>query len=527
MKKALLFAAVFLFLFSAVSAAHVGRMLIKAPAGDEENVFQVPALPFPLSMLSGTAMDEAFFFNAEIGRGNLRLLGVQDDPRSAMAHQRYQQYFSGLEVFSGELVLHFKNNVVQDIEGEYFLIAEMELQPGLSREQAADFFRRALNDMELKEGAEGSQLLIFPVRDGDCRLAYRVVLERGANYSMTGIVDARSGEVLSSYSNVHTEMPTIGIGIGCHDEKLKLSTNFDNGKYWLLDRALNRPVRQFTFLQKENLVLTDTDNYWDQDPASVCAHAYMGQTYHYYYQVQQRNGIDNHNLDIKAVVHYPGGTDNAFWQGSLKMMFFFDPGKGKLQTAAALDVIAHEFTHGVTQYTSNLIYANESGALNEAFSDIMGTAVEFNWQPAGTGFLLADYYIGEDAFTTYGYAIRNLVNPNLGGNPCHLSQKVILPNTQAGDWGGVHTNSTIYGHAFYLLANGGTNKVSQIAVTGIGVDKAAKIYYTAFTSYLTPSSNFLNAANALLKAASVIYGSASSEYQQTVTSMRAIGWTVN
>lgn len=527
MKKAILFAALSLFLFSAAPGAHVGRMLVSSPAGDEENAFQAPPLPYPLGMFSGTAMDEVFYFNAEIGRGDLRLLRAEDDPLAAMTHRRYQQYFSGLEIFGAELVMHFKGNVLQDIEGEYFPITKMDARPGLTREQAADFFRWALDDMELKEVAEGTRLLIFPARDGDCRLAYRVVLERGADYSMTGFIDARSGEVLSSYSNVHTEIPTIGIGIGCHDEKLKLSTNLEGGKYWLLDRALNRPVRQFTFLQKENLVLTDTDNYWDQDKASVCAHAYMGQTYHYYYLALQRNGIDNHNLDIKAVVHYPGGTDNAFWQGNLKMMFFYDPGNGHLQTAAALDVIAHEFTHGVTQYTSNLIYANESGALNEAFSDIMGTAVEFYWQPAGTGFLLADYYMGEDAFSAFGFAIRNLVNPNLGGDPSHLSQKVNLPNTQAGDWGGVHTNCTIYGHAYYLLANGGTNAISHVAVTGIGLEKATKIYYTAFTKYLTPGSNFLSAANALLKAASSLYGSTGSEYQQTVKSMQAIGWTVN
>ena len=527
MKKTILFAAVFLVLFAVLPGAHVGRILVKPPAGNEENVFQAPPLPFPLGMLSGTAMDEAFYFNAEIAGGNLRLLRVQEGPPAGMAHHRYRQYFSGLEVFGGEIVMHFKDNALQGIEGEYFPIATLDVRPVLSPEQAADLFRRALNDMELKESGERAGLLVFPVRDGDERLAYRVVLGRGAAYSMTGFIDARSGELIRSYSNVRDETPTIGIGIGCHDEKLKLSTNLADGKYWLLDRAVNRPVRQFTFLRQENLVLTDNDNYWDQDPASVCAHAYMGQTYHYYYLAQQRHGIDGHNLDIKAVVHYPGGSDNAFWQGDLKMMFFYDPGKGKLQTAAALDVIAHEFSHGVTQFTSDLIYANESGALNEAFSDIMGTAVEFYWQPAGTGFLLADYYIGEDAFSTYGYAIRNLVNPNLAGDPCHLSQEVHLPNTQAGDWGGVHTNCTIYGHAFYLLANGGTNRISQIAVTGIGVDKAAKIYFVAFTNYLTPGANFLAAANALLKSASVLYGSTSSEYQQTVTSMRAIGWTVD
>ena len=483
-------------------------------------------MPFHLGLFAGPAA-EVFYFNAEIERGNLRLLNAQPDPLSAMEHHRYQQYFSGLEVAGGEIILHFKDRQLQDMDGEYYLIRKMELKPGLTSGQAADFFRRYLNDPELREKAEESKLVVFPVRDGDYRLAYRIVLEKSALRSMTGFIDARSGEVLNHFSNVKSDALTIGTGVGVHGEKLKLATNFENGKYWLMDKAQNRPVRQYTFYKQANVVLTDTDNVWDQDSASTCVHAYMGLTYNYYYLVMNRHGMDNHNLDVKAIVHFPDGTDNAFWNGSTRMMYFLDPGTHGFQTAAALDVIAHEFTHGVTQFTSNLVYANESGALNESFSDIMGTAVEFHWQAAGTGFCLADYYIGEDMFSNYGYALRNLVNPNLGGNPCHLSQKVILPNTQAGDWGGVHTNCTIYGHAYYLLANGGTNMISHVAVTGIGVEKATNIYYTAFTNYLTPSSNFLNAANALLKAASVLYGSTSSEYQQTVKSMQAIGWTVN
>jgi thermolysin len=294
-----------------------------------------------------------------------------------------------------------------------------------------------------------------------------------------------------------------------------------------MDEAQNRPVNQYTFFKVANQVLTDADNFWEQDRPSNNVHAYMGLTYHYYYQVHGRHGINNNNLPIKAIVHYAGGTDNAFWNGNTLMKYFLDPGSYGYQTEAALDVIAHELTHGVTQFTSDLVYANESGALNEAFSDIMGTAVEFQWQQPGSGFSLADYYMGEDIFTNYGYALRNLVNPNGGGNPCHLSQKKVLPNTSAGDWGGVHVNATIYGHAFYLLANGGTNPVSTIAVSGIGVDKATKIYYVAFTAYLTPGSKFIDAANAVMKAASELYGATSNEMQQTVKSMQAIGWTIN
>lgn len=526
MKKTTLAAAVILFVFSSLFGAHVGRMLVTPLDGTEENVFKAPALPFTLGVFSGTVA-EVFYFNAEIERGNLRLLRVEDDPLSGMEHRRYQQYFSGLEVFGGEIIQHFKNSSLQDLDGEYYLITEMEMQPGLTPAQAADFFRRELNDPELKERAEESKLLIFPVQDGIYRLAYRIVLERGAEYSMTGFIDARSGETLSRYSNIKTEALTIGTGIGCHGEKLKLSTNYENGKYWLMDKGLNRPVKQYTFYKQNNLVLTDTDNNWDTDKASYTAHANMGLTYNYYYQALQRHGIDNHNLDIKAIVHYPGGTDNAFWNPTYKTMYFLDPGSEGFQTAAALDVIAHEYSHGVTQFTCNLVYANESGALNEAFSDIMGTAVEFNWQPEGTGFLKADWYMGEDIFTNFGYYLRNLANPNSNGYPSHLSQKVNLPNTQAGDWGGVHRNSTIYGHAYYLLAHGGTNTISNVTVSGIGMEKATKIFYRAFTVYLTPGSKFVDAANAILKSASVLFGSASNEMEQSKQAMRAIGWTVN
>jgi bacillolysin len=525
MKKAISIVVVLLFALSPIFGARVGRSLVQPRDGNEEKVFRVPALPFHMGMFSAP-VTAVFYFNAEIERGNLRLQGVQADSLSGMEHHRYQQFYSGLEVFGGEVIQHYKNNQLQDIDGEYYLITKMELRPGLTPGQAADFFRRYLKDSELTERTEESKLVVFPIRDGDYRLAYRVVLERGAAKSMTGFIDARSGEVLNHYSNVKSDALTIGTGVGVHGEKLKLSTNFENGKYWLMDKALNRPVRQYTFYKQANVVLTDTDNVWDQDTASFDVHAYMGLTYNYYYQVFNRHGMDNKNLAIKAIVHYPDGKDNAFWNSYYKTMFFLDPGSQGFVTAAALDVIAHEFTHGVTDYTSRLVYQFQSGALNEAFSDIMGTAVEFHWQAAGTGFCLADYYIGEDIFTNYGYALRNLVNPNLNGDPCHLTQIKNLPNTEAGDWGGVHANCTIYGHAYYLLANGGTNPVSKLSVTGIGVEKATNIFYSAFTAYLTPTSQFINAANALLKSASVLYGSASNEYQQTVKAMQAIGWTV-
>ncbi len=116
--------------------------------------------------------------------------------------------------------------------------------------------------------------------------------------------------------------------------------------------------------------------------------------------------------------------------------------------SGALDVVAHELTHGVTDYSSNLIYRNESGALNEAFSDIMGTAVEFYWQPAGNGSMRADYLIGEDVVRPGGF--RSMENPQAYGDPDHYSNRYLGPL----DNGGVHTNSGIANQAYYLADRG-------------------------------------------------------------------------
>ncbi len=183
----------------------------------------------------------------------------------------------------------------------------------------------------------------------------------------------------------------------------------------------------------------------------VDAHAYAGWTYDYYYKRFARAGLDGRNLAMVSVVH-PVRRDawatassstlnlyylNAFYAGDGIMVY----GEGLpdgvtvggLQWgyfAGALDVVAHELTHGVTDYTSGLIYRNESGALNEAFSDIMGTAVEFYFQPAGTGYMKADYLLGED-LTTPQSAFRSMANPRAYGDPDHYSTRYSARRTTA------------------------------------------------------------------------------------------------
>jgi hypothetical protein len=172
-----------------------------------------------------------------------------------------------------------------------------------------------------------------------------------------------------------------------------------------------------------------------------------------------------------------------------------------------------------------LTYAKEPGALNESMSDVMGAMVE----RYAKGVTNANTWkIGEDAYTpaTSGDALRLMDNPNAVGDPDHYSLR-LYPGTctpsSLNDNCGVHTNSSIGNHAFYLIANGGTNRVSGIAVTGIGPDDAARIWYRALTVHMTSGTTYSGARTATLNAATDLFGSGSTQYNGVAQGWCAVG----
>jgi len=194
--------------------------------------------------------------------------------------------------------------------------------------------------------------------------------------------------------------------------------------------------------------------------------------------------------------------------------------------------VAHELTHGVTSYSSQLEYVNESGALNEAFSDIMGTSVEFFFQKPGNGPLKADYLIGEDVWTCCAPAFhthdgfRSMADPARDGQPDHYSRRVILPADDEHDNGGVHVNSGIPNHAFYLAIEGGTNRTSGIRVQGVGAanrEQIEKIFYRAFAQLMPSNANFSMARAITLQAAQDLYGAMSAPYNAVRDAWTAVG----
>ena len=180
---------------------------------------------------------------------------------------------------------------------------------------------------------------------------------------------------------------------------------------------------------------------------------------------------------------------------------------------ACLDIVAHELTHGVIENTSNLEYRNQSGALNESFADIMGAMVD-----------RGDWLLGEDCTIQSPGYVRSMSAPETGlpYQPGHMNGYRHMPDTEAGDWGGVHINSGIPNRAAYLMAEGlGTEGLGE----SIGRAKTEKIFYRGFTTYLLSTSEFVDARAATIQAAKDLYGSNSQEQQSVAAAWDAVGVT--
>lgn len=464
----------------------------------------------------------------EIAAGNLKLALTQAEDPGGYVHQRYDQYYQQVKVWGAQLIRHTRSGDLYCINGRHYDDIEVETTPAIGKEEASRIAAAHLMDDAFALAGE-PELLILPLEQ-EYKLAYKVAHTKFDSL-MISFVDALTGEVILKYNDVHFDA-TIGLGKGTLSDKKKLSTEYKNAKYWKID--IMRPAKLITghMWYTEDVYttyyITDDDNNWT-DGAAVDAHNYLGLVYDYYYLVHGRKGMNNANMENVITVHLGVNYSNAFYHGYTKWMYFGDgDSASEYPICTALDVVAHEFTHGVTHHTSDLIYTFESGALNEAFSDIMGVSCEFFQQPEGWGYLKAEWWEGEDYHKVF-QAGRDLSDParlyviaEWGWRfPDHYSKRYILPLNM--DNGGVHINMTIASHWYYLLANGGTNKTSGLSVSGIGISKAEKIAYRAWVYYLHPSSNFASARSATYQAAVDLYGSGSTEATRVAQAWNAVG----
>src|SRR5499427_1386468 len=234
------------------------------------------------------------------------------------------------------------------------------------------------------------------------------------------------------------------------------------------------------------------------DDAINEAYDNFGYTYDLYWQVFQRNSIDNQGMTIQGLVHYGTSYDNAFWDGAGHM--FFGDGDGQLltQTTKGLDVIGHELTHGVTQHEANLTYSGQSGALNESVSDVFG--IQVKQRALGLDVTQSDWLIGADIVgPALRPALRSMKAPGTA-NP-HDQQPADMDHYVPG--GDVHTNSGIPNRAFYVVAT---------TLGGNAWDAAGPIWYlTLCDPALHQGATFAQFAGLTLKHAQRDYGRTSNE----------------
>lgn len=429
--------------------------------------------------------------------GEMQLVRTTRVARHNLTQERYQQYVGSAQVLGGQLTVYRDAaGVITMVIGSHYA----DLTPTNRVRLSAARARKIAENHVGSEGTWEVDLLINPETG---RYFYRVESRRfDARWFYW--IDAGNGSVLNRYDGLTTDH---GIGVKGDTKSLAGLTTASGGTHALRSNggrqlthdARNRPrfillALLFPRFFLPGVLATDDDDHWTEpgstspgQAALVDAHYYAAVTDEYYLTVHGRDSLDDAGMPMISTAHLGNDYNNAFWNGA-QMVYGDGDGQIFRELSGALDVVGHELTHGVTEFTSNLIYQDESGALNESFSDIMGSSIEFYADTSGLDPAASpDWLVGEDIalFADEAPGIRNMADPAEDSDPDHYSERQI----GGPDSGGVHTNSGIPNHAYYLLVNGGSNAGearghphSGPVVAGIGLATAETIFYLAFTS---------------------------------------------
>lgn len=454
---------------------------------------------------------------------NFKIVKVQKD-NIGYTHVSIAQLIDGLPIKDKQIMIHYNNdgtikNVTADVEKNITAITTL----GNKELSEEDAIRIAENEFTYTKLAyEPKVEKLAYLKDGKAYKAYKVNIKfyepKITNCDV--YVEATSGTILEKEDKIRYDGPTTGTGTAVDGTTKPLNLYLSGSTYQMKDttKPMTGQIITYTANNAETepgSIVTNTSSNFNTTSlkAAVSAHYYAGVVYDFYKNLFSRNSLDNAGMGITSTVHYGSSYDNAFWDGT-QMVYGDGDGSEFTYFSGDLDVVGHEMTHGVTENTANLNYSNQSGALNESMSDILGVLIEtydkYNVKNGGTwSFNSADWVVGDDIYTpgTPGDALRSLANPTLYDQPDNMSNYY---NTSS-DNGGVHTNSGIPNKAGYLIAQ------------AIGCAKTAQIYYRALTSYMTTTTDFLGARNALTQAATDLYGASSQEVTAVSSAYDAIG----
>ena len=474
-----------------------GRLAVGTPPGWE------------LSAALGYLKQHRAAYGLTDPESEIRVRRLDVEP-SGQRHLRLQQEHRGLPVYGSSMIAHFSaEGTLYAVNGSLITGLDVDPTPHLGSSEAVAVAEQDLGvTYELSDGPE---LTVFPWEDGQY-LVWRLELFSDSPLGRwVYFVDAATGEVIYKADKI-INVAAVGTGISVMgDARNHIDVDYSGGVYQMVDytrRASYNPhghdgqmaanASITTYIPAWE-VATDADNVWD-DPSqasSVDAHVYTGLVYDWLLDKFNRNGFDDYGSSMRIEVENSMHSDNASWSAGSVIVYKASAEWRSL--AGCPDVIAHEWAHGVTEYSSMLAYEKESGALNESFSDMMGVAFEFAHDTLDT----PDWLMGENGPLS-GEPFRSLSDPNLYGDPDTYEGlywydfENCIPFI-GNDYCGVHRNCTVGDKWFFLLSEGGSH--NGVDVSGIGVQNAIDIAYRANTYYWTVHTTYSEAAYGTILAA--------------------------
>jgi gliding motility-associated-like protein len=454
------------------------------------------------------------------------------------SHLRLQQYHNGIKVNTGVYIIHSKADKILSINGTYvpelvlkgskILSSAESIEKMLQsfpseqyywQDESMNYFLRDLSDVKDTSYYPVTSL-VYCSPNFELGKTHRLCFEANV-FSQVPLfgekvyIDAETGELIASESQI-LDANVIGKAVTKYSDTQTLNTDSTGvGNYRLRETVHGNGIETYNMRKGTSygaaVDFTDTDNFWNnangnQDEVAGDAHWGAATTYDYFFNRFNRNSFDDKGGKIRSYVHYSSNYYNAFWSTACNCMTYGDGNTGNPFPLTCLDVIGHEIAHAVTTNTAGLIYRNESGALNESFSDIFGNTIEAYGKPNGWS-----WKIGEE-ISSSGTGFRNMANPNLKGHPKYY--KGVSWYFGTGDNGGVHLNSGVQNYWYYLLAQGssGTNeKGDAFDIDSLGFETAADIAYRNLSVYLTNSSNYSEARTYSIASAVDLFGPCSKE----------------
>ena len=449
---------------------------------------------------------------------------------SGNSHVRLIQYYQGIPLWNQEITFHF------DVSGNMYSVnARYSPTPSnvvtIPEIDSAKAIETAMNKVSsiTKFDTSASQFhnlisspgpltvkYIWLNQNRSPRLVWVVQIRASIRELFNVFVDAANGDILQFYNSNPSGVAASAPALDVAGISRVINVYNADSLYCLIDAArpmwnpfqiniLNDPdgaIWTVSYVPQSGTIaynnILSYDNSWN-DPIAVSAHYHAGLVFDYYYNTFGRLGLDNNGATILSIVHFlnsqGGPYDNAGWSSSGFIIY----GDGSLYKpfAGGLDVVAHELTHGVVQYTIGLEYMFQSGALNESFADIFASMIDRD-----------DWLIGEDVGRSGPF--RDMQNPSNCGQPSHM--KDYKNYSYEYDNGGVHINSGIPNHACYLIS------------TAIGRNKTEKIFYRILQAkYLNRQAQFLDMRIAALQSAQDLFGKPSIEYSAVRTAFNNVG----